>query len=337
LLAGVLAGQRIAARVEGDSTLSTRPMQRVIEPLALMGAEIESNEGRPPLTISNNGGSGSRLQGIDYALPVASAQVKSAVLLAGLRARGMTRVHEPIATRDHTERMLEAAGLKLERAAGWIGVEGGQSLQPFSLDVPGDQSSAAFLFAAVALQGGRITVRRLGVNPTRTGFLRVLEQLGCSVETSNPSVEFGEPVADVTVRGEARESVEVTPEQVPELIDELPLLALVATQAKGRTSIRGAAELRVKETDRIATTARALRALGANVQEAPDGLCIEGGQNLRGNEVSSEGDHRLAMMLAVAGTVAKGETVISGAEAARVSFPGFIDTVTRLGGRVSGV
>jgi 3-phosphoshikimate 1-carboxyvinyltransferase len=329
LLAGILAGQPFSARLTGDSSLSHRPMQRVIEPLTRMGADIRSRDGCAPLQVT-----GRPLHGIHYSLPVASAQVKSAVLLAGLFADGETSVSEPTTTRDHTERMLRSLDITVEQQNGSITLRGGQRPRPFDCDVPGDVSSAAFFFAAAVLSEGAIQVRRVGVNPTRTAFFGVLERMGARVKVENIGESMGEPVADVTVTGEIAKPIEIQEGEAAALIDELPLVALLATRACGTSTIRGAAELRVKESDRIWAVASVLGAMGADLEELPDGFVVRGPTQLRGATVSAHDDHRVAMMAAIAGGVADGETVVTGAEAAAVSFSGFASCFRQVGGRI---
>ena len=329
LLAGILAGQPFSARLTGDASLSHRPMQRVIEPLARMGADIRSQDGCAPLQVM-----GRPLHGIHYALPVASSQVKSAVLLAALFADGETSVSEPTATRDHTERMLRSLDITVEQQNGRVTLKGGQRPPPFDIEVPGDVSSAAFFFAAAVLSGGAIQVRRVGVNPTRTAFFGVLERMGARVDVETMGESMGEPVADVTVTGEIAKPIEIQEGEAAALIDELPLVALLATRARGTSTIRGAAELRVKESDRIGAVASVLRAMAADIEELPDGFVVRGPTQLCGATVSAQGDHRVAMMAAIAGCVADGETVVTGAEAAAVSFSGFASCFRQVGGRV---
>lgn len=330
LLAGILAGQAFESCLTGDESLRRRPMNRVIEPLTRMGADIRAEAGKAPLVIH-----GRPLRGIEYALPVASAQVKSSLLFAGLFAEGETTVIEPVPTRDHTERMLPVAGIEVRRDGERISLQGGNALTPLNLSVPGDVSSAAFFLAGAALTRGEVSVGDVGVNPTRTGFLRVLERMGAQVQLSNERLEGGEPVATVAVRGRVLRAVTIEAEEVPLLVDELPLVVLLATQAKGTSLIRGAGELRLKETDRIATVAAALASLGADIDDLPDGFAVRGPVKLEGAVVSSHGDHRLAMMLAMAGSIARGETVVIGADAAAVSYPGFEGDFSRLGGSIA--
>ncbi len=302
----------------GDASLSRRPMRRVAEPLRLMGAHVEGDT--PPLRIR-----GGQLQGIDYTTPVASAQIKSAVLLAGLFAEGETRVTEPAQSRDHTERMLAAMGADLSRNGLTTTVRGRRALEPFEFDVPGDISSAAFLMVAAALgPGSRLELLDLSVNPTRTGILDVFAEVGAEVAIENLRDVLGEPVADVTVRGhEQLNPFTIAGPLVPRLIDEIPVLAVLATQAEGVSVIRDASELRVKESDRIERVAAGLRAMGAAIETHPDGMTITGPTPLRATTISAEGDHRIAMAFAIAGLVADGETVIEGAESVLTSYPNF--------------
>ncbi|GAC1407485.1 MAG: 3-phosphoshikimate 1-carboxyvinyltransferase [Chloroflexota bacterium] len=329
LLLGILAGQQFRSCLSGDDSLRRRPMDRVVKPLTLMGARVQSQGGCAPLYVAP-----SSLQGIQYSLPVASAQVKSCLLLAGLFATGMTELIEPIRTRDHTERMFRAVGVDVSSREGHIYIEGGQRPQSFTISVPGDISSAAFFFAGAALSGGEVTVRNVGFNPTRIGFISVLQRMGLEVDVRDQQVEGGEPVADVTVRGSVCHPIHIEAPEVPSLVDELPLIALLATQARGRSVITGAAELRLKESDRIALVANVLGALGANVQEMPDGFVIEGPVSLKGSSVRSYGDHRLAMMLAIAGLITTGDTLVNDAQSSAVSFPNFQDALQKVGGKI---
>ena len=329
LMAGILAGQSFESRIDGDESLRRRPMSRVIDPLRAMGAEIDSDGGRLPLSIA-----GRQLRGVSYRLPVASAQVKSCILLAGLFADGKTTVEETTPSRDHTERMLRSAGVQVSVIRGEsleISLNGGQQPRGLDVTVPGDMSSAAFLFAAAGLLGTSVVVREVGTNPTRTGFLDILERMGCTISVTNEQLTGGEPVADVEVRGPVRFPVIIGPADVPALVDELPLVALLATATPGQSEVTGAAELRVKETDRIAGVATQLALLGADIKERPDGFVVTGPTPLTGSDCNSLGDHRLAMMLAVAGLCARGETVVHRAESAAVSFPAFPDVLNRLG------
>jgi 3-phosphoshikimate 1-carboxyvinyltransferase len=332
LLAGILAGQPFPSVLTGDESLRRRPMKRIIDPLEAMGATIGSDNGRAPLRIK-----GGSLQGLSYTLPMPSAQVKSAILFAGLFAKGWMRITEPIPTRDHSERLLRLVGVDLEVVDRTIVMEGGQDPRPFSLTVPGDLSSAAFLFAAATLLDSSIEVRGVGVNPQRMGFLDALCAMGAIVELRNQRNHASEPVADVRVSGRPQRPLEIGREAVPSLIDELPLIALLATCTFGETVVWGAEELRVKETDRIGAIVRELGRLGADIQEREDGFVVRGPTPLHGAICQSYGDHRIAMMLAVAGLAARGETVIEGAECAAVSFPKFVQTVRELGGALDEV
>ena len=319
LLAGLLAAQRFDSVLVGDESLSKRPMRRVIEPLETMGARIESDDGRAPLRIRG----GQALQGIDYALPVASAQIKSALLLAGLYAEGETVVREPYPTRDYTERMLSAFGVDIEFSPGFARLRGGQALRATHVAVPADFSSAAFfLVAASIVPGSELLLRRVGMNPRRTGLLHVLRAMGADIAEESAGEQGGEPVADLRVRHAPLHGIEVPVEHVPDMIDEFPALFVAAACATGATVVRGAAELRVKESDRIATMAAGLRALGMEVDETPDGATIHGGA-LRGGEVESHGDHRIAMAFAVAAQRAHGEVRIGDVANVATSFPGF--------------
>lgn len=335
LLGGILAGQPFESVLTGDESLSRRPMNRIVEPLRRMGAQVESCEGHAPLRIQ--GPSEGRLRAISYELPVPSAQVKSCVLLAGLYAEGSTTVIEPVPTRDHTERLLARLGVPIECCENTITLVGPvtRELEPFEVRVPGDLSSAAFFIAAATLlPGSELLLRDVGVNPTRTGFLDVLRRMGARIKLLNEHEEGGEPVADLLVRGTSRlQAIKLDGSELSRLIDEVPLLAVVATQAEGTTVVRGAQELRVKETDRLRAVALNLRRLGAHVEELPDGFILEGPQRLRGAQLESFGDHRIAMAFAVAGLVAEGETTIEGAEWAGISYPGFFAALERVAER----
>jgi 3-phosphoshikimate 1-carboxyvinyltransferase len=333
LLAGLLAGQRFLSVLSGAAQLRRRPMARIVKPLQSMGAVVLGRDGGrlPPLAIQ-----GGDLCGIDYALPVASAQVKSAILLAALYARGATELSVPGPARDHTERMLAAMGVVLEIGEGMVEIEPGQFLNPVDVTVPGDVSSAAYLVvAASVLPGSEITIEGVGVNPTRTGLLDILRAMGADLTLADERVMGGEPIAQLRVRGAELHGVEVGGELVVRAIDEFPVLAVAATQACGETMVRDAAELRVKETDRIATTVRELRRLGAEIEPRPDGFVVHGPTLLKGAAVNSHGDHRLAMALAVAGLAARGETVVEDTACIADSFPGFARMLASLGARVS--
>jgi 3-phosphoshikimate 1-carboxyvinyltransferase len=324
LLAGVLAPREGLFVLTGDESLSSRPMERVAEPLRRMGARIDTTDGHAPLEIE-----GAPLLAIDYTLPVASAQVKSAVLLAGLSAEGTTTVVEPAPTRDHTELMLEAAGVRVRRRPSSVSVEPARTLQLAEVDVPGDFSSAAPLLAAAALvPGGDLTVHGLGLNPRRTAFLDVLERMGARVAVFNRRRAGREPVGDVEVQHAQLVATEISSDEVPLLVDELPLVALLGTQAHGETVVHGAAELRVKESDRIEAVTDGLRACGAHIKSRRDGWTITGvPTRLRGGRVDARGDHRIAMLGAVAGLASREGVDVEGAETVAISFPGFFDLI----------
>ena len=328
LLAGLLAGQQFDTTLIGDESLSQRPMRRVIEPLACMGAKIDANEGGlPPLRICGK----RALCGIDYELPVASAQVKSAILLAGLYANGETRVREPHPTRDYTERMLAAFGWPIEFGAGWVSLSGGHRLHATQIQVPADFSSAAFfLVAATLVPGSELLLRNVGMNPRRIGLLHALRAMGADIAETNPRNLGGEPVADLRVRAAPLRGIDVPTQLVPDMIDEFPILFVAAAAASGTTRISGAAELRVKESDRIAVMATGLRALGVRVEETVDGAMIQGG-NLVGAEVDSAGDHRCAMSFTVAGLRARDPVRIGDCANVATSFPGFAELANSCG------
>jgi 3-phosphoshikimate 1-carboxyvinyltransferase len=329
LIAGVLAGQPFASTVIGDASLSRRPMRRILEPLRRMGARIEAEPGDlAPLRIAPVVG---RLQGIDYSSAVPSAQVKSCVLLAGLYAEGDTRVREAHPTRDHTERMLRAFACPLEQQGSAVLVRGGSTLRAADIAVPGDFSSAAFFLVAASLvPGSDLVLEEVGVNPLRTGLLEVLLAMGANIQIENRRQFGGEPVADLRVRHARLRGVAVPERVVADMIDEFPVLFAAAACAEGTTTIRGAGELRVKESDRIATMAAALRQLGAGVREQPDGAVIEGGV-LLGGEVDSAGDHRIAMATAVAAQLAQAPVRIHDCANVATSFPGFVSLAAQAG------
>ncbi len=330
LLLGVLAGQSFPSELGGDVSLSGRPMGRVVEPLRQMGARIDTAAGgRPPLRIRPPGRA---LHGIDYRLPVASAQIKSCLLLAGLGAAGTTCVREDQPTRDHTERMLAGFGCAPRVSAGRTSVDGGGALVATHVEVPGDLSSAAFLLVAAAgLPGSDLVVEAVGVNPTRTGVLTILGQMGASIEVLNRRESGGEAVADIHVRGSRLHGIEIEPALVPLAIDEFPALFAAAACAEGTTVVRGAAELRVKESDRIASMASVLGALGGRVRELPDGAVIEGAAELRGGSVDSAGDHRVAMASVIVALHAAAPVRIADCANVDTSFPGFIETARGCG------
>ncbi len=333
LLIGLLAGQDFFSVLAGSPQLRKRPMGRVTEPLRRMGAHIHGRErGRLlPLALS-----GASLHGVDYELPVPSAQVKTALLLAGLYADGLTVVVEPGPARDHTERMLTSMGAPIVRKGKYITSERpSASLTPLDITVPGDFSSAAFLLAAGALAAGsHLTIQRVGVNPTRVGLLEALMAMGADIQLDGWGEMAGEPTGDLHVRPAELHGVTVQGDQIVTMIDELPVFAVVATQARGDTIVRDAAELRVKETDRIATTVAELRKLGADIEELPDGFIVHGPTTLHGARVSSHGDHRLAMALTVAGLIAEGATIVEDAACASDSFPRFEEIMLRLGAKL---
>lgn len=320
LLAGLLAAQPFDSVLVGDESLSRRPMRRVTGPLARMGARIETGpDGTPPLRIHG----GQVLRGIDYVLPVASAQVKSAILLAGLYAQGTTSVTEPHPTRDYTERMLSAFGVDIEFSPGFARLRGGQRLRATDVAVPADFSSAAFfLVAASIVPGSELRLRQVGLNPRRTGLLQALRMMGADIREENAGEHGGEPVADLVVRHAPLRGIEVPVELVPDMIDEFPALFVAAACAEGPTVVRGAAELRVKESDRLAAMATGLRTLGLRVDETPDGATIHPGP-LGGGTIESHSDHRIAMAFAVAAQRAAGEVRIRDVANVATSFPGF--------------
>lgn len=337
LLAGILAGQDFEATLTGDESLRSRPMQRIIEPLEMMGAEILSNDGRPPLTIRGR----NPLRPIDYELLVASAQGKSAILLAGLNAGGQTKVVEQTPTRDHTERMLRWFGVAVEQGDApregrtFVSVKGPANFDAHDVDVPGDISSAAYFIAAAALiEGSSVEIINVGLNPSRVRFLSVVESSGLTVNGEVQREQGNEPVGLVRVEGSGapKESTDkpltIDGDHIAELIDELPLLAVIGSQLDGGIEIRNAGELRVKESDRIAATVAGLRAMGADAEEFDDGLRVGGRTRLRGARIDSRGDHRIAMSFAVAGLLAEGDTEIKDAECVSVSFPEFFELLS---------
>lgn len=335
LLAGLLAGRPFLSILTGDSSLLSRPMGRIVAPLRAMGAQIRGRDGDTlaPLTIR-----GGPLRGIDYRLPVASAQVKSALLLAGLQAEGETRLTEPAPSRDHTERMLRAMGAPLRSDGEALVLSPPGRLAPLSMRVPGDISAAAFwLIAGAVHPDAEIRLKGVGVNPTRAGVVEALRMMGADLRLESEREEDGEPRADLTVRSSRLRGVHIEGPLVVRLIDEVPVLAVAAALARGRTVIAGVAELRVKESDRVAATVEELRKLGARIEGSDDALVIEGVPALSGARCHSRGDHRLAMALAVAGLVAQGETVISGADAVSVSYPGFWDDLRALASPAAGL
>lgn len=323
LLSGVLAGRQFVARLDGDASLRLRPMQRVIEPLGRMGAQILSQNGKGTAPLEIRGGS---LQGIHYTLPIASAQVKSALILAGLQAGGVTSVEEPQQSRDHTEIMAQAFGARLKVDGRSVALEGPQCLVARDVRVPGDLSSAAFfMVAAAAIPGSELLIREVGCNPTRSGIIDILRRMGAAIELIHTRDEAREPVADLRISGRKLSGVDIGPEMVARTIDEYPVLCVAAALAQGVTTISGAKELRYKESDRIAAMTSELRKLGVRVEEREDGMKIEGRSRLQGAGVRSYGDHRIAMALAVAGLSAEGGVKIDDSACADISFPGFFD------------
>jgi 3-phosphoshikimate 1-carboxyvinyltransferase len=329
LLAGLLAGQSGRFELTGDESLQRRPVDRVAVPLAEMGGRVETAEGRPPLVIE-----GGELSAIRYELPVASAQVKSCVLHAGLYANGRTTVIEPLPTRDHTELMLVAAGAPVTRRPGRVSVGPAESLRLGEVDVPGDFSAAApFIVAATLLQGSELTIHDVGLNPRRTGLLDVLDRMGARITAFHRRRGGGEPVGDLEVHSAPLVATTVRAEEVPRMVDELPLFALAAAAARGESKVEGARELRVKETDRIETVTTSLRALGIRISASDDGFGVRGVPSRpRGGGMGSNGDHRIAMLGAVAGLASREGVDLKDAEAVAVSFPGFfelLDSVTQ--------
>jgi 3-phosphoshikimate 1-carboxyvinyltransferase len=328
LMAGILAGQAFDSALTGDDSLRLRPMNRVAVPLASMGAVIHTADGgRPPLRIRG----GQPLHGIDYVMPMASAQVKSSLLLAGLYATGQTRVTEPAPTRDHTERMLRGFGYAVRTDGPCISLSGGGRLTACDIDVPADISSATFFLVGAAIApGSDITLQHVGVNPTRIGVLNILARMGAMVELQNRREVGGEPVADIRVRGGRLRGMVIPEDQVPLAIDEFPALFIAAACAEGETVLTGAEELRVKESDRIAVMATGLRALGIDARETPDGMVIQGGA-LQGGEVDSHGDHRIAMSFAMAALRASGPITVRDCRNVATSFPDFVALATTAG------
>jgi 3-phosphoshikimate 1-carboxyvinyltransferase len=332
LLTGLLAGQAFDSVLVGDASLSQRPMRRVIDPLATMGACIESDDGRAPLRILG----AQTLRGADITLAVASAQLKSALLLAGLYANGETHVNEPHPTRDYTERMLTAFGVPCAFAPGSAAIRGGARLRATEVQVPADFSSAAFfLVAATLVPGSELVLRQVGMNPRRTGLLHLLRLMGADIDEENASVRGGEPVCDLRVRHASLHGIDVPVDLVPDMIDEFPVLFVAAACARGATTVTGAVELRVKESDRIAVMASGLRALGIRIDEMPDGATIHGGALHGSAEVlDSHGDHRIAMAFAVAAQMAAGDVMIGDVANVATSFPGFDALVRGVGFRL---
>ncbi len=328
LISGILAAQDFDVTLTGDESIQKRPMKRIIDPLSLMGAEIESVRGNgcAPLHIT-----GAPLHGISYSTPVASAQVKSAILLAGLYADGETRVTEPAPSRNHTELMLSSFGADVRTEGTTVTIRQAEELYGQKIQVPGDISSAAFFIAAgLLIPGSEILLKNVGVNPTRDGVLRVFRRMGGSIETTALSSGAGEPAADLLVKASRLHGVEIGGEEIPSLIDEIPVIAAAACFADGVTVIRDAAELKVKESNRIAAMTENLRAMGADVTETEDGMIIRGGRPLHGAVIDSRNDHRIAMTFAVAALAAEGETSIPQWDCVNISYPGFLEDLRKL-------
>ena len=328
LLTGLLSGQNFYSVLNGDNSIKKRPMKRVIQPLRLMGAEIWGREDGhfAPLSIK-----GSQLNPFQYTLPVASAQVKSALLLAGLYTNGETVIIEPLSSMDHTERMLEIMQADIKMSSPEITIKGGIELKSTDIFIPGDISSAAYFIAAASiLKDSQIIIKQVGVNPTRTGIVEILKKIGTKIDLLNYHIKSNEPQADLKIEYSELKRVEINQEDVPSLIDELPLIAIVATQAQGKTVVSGARELRVKETDRIKAIVSELKKMGADIEEKEDGFVVNGPTGLQGAVCESYNDHRIAMSLAVAALLAEGKSVIKNSECIDISFPGFEKTLQNL-------
>lgn len=328
LMAGLMSGQSFDAVLIGDESLSSRPMERVAKPLRAMGAKIETSEGgRPPMKIYG----GQTLSGIRYESPVASAQVKSSLLLAGMYAKGKTTVIEPGITRDHTERMLESFGYPLEKIGLTVTIEGGHTLTATNITIPADISSAAFFMVAGSITpGSDLLLQDVGINPTRVGVITILQQMGADLQIMNQRRMGGEPIADIRVRYAKLNGIEIPEDQVPLAIDEFPVLFIAAACAKGTTTLRHAEELRVKESDRIQAMADGLRTLGVKNETLPDGIIIQGGP-IKSGQVNSKTDHRIAMSFTVAGNVAEGPILIRDCQNVATSFPGFVESCRSIG------
>ncbi len=328
LLAGLLSGQDFYSVLNGDDSIRKRPMQRVIKPLKLMGANIRGNESNQLAPLNIIGG---KLIPIEYTLPIPSAQVKSAIMLAGLYADGETVINEPIRCRDHTERMFGIMQADMEISSQKIKIRGGKELQGTNIFIPGDISSAAyFIVAAILVKGSKITINQVGVNPTRIGMIEMLKKRGTKIKILNHQVKSNEPQADLKICYSELKGIVIKEEEVPLLIDELPLIAVLATQAHGRTTVNGANELRAKETDRIKAIVNELRKMNADIEEKEDGFIVNGPKKLKGAICNSYNDHRIAMSLAVAALLAEGKTVIKNSECIDISFPGFVKTLQKL-------
>ncbi len=323
---GVLAGRNIEATLTGDHSLVKRPMKRVSEPLRLMGAQFKlTNDNFAPLTVI-----GGKIHGIEYSLKIASAQIKTAIMMAAVTAEGVTKLSGEIGSRDHTERLLPHFGCQVQTSATEIRIVGGQTLKGNTLQVPGDPSTAAFWIGAASLiPGAELEMKNISLNPTRTGFIEVLKRMGADIETEL-TTEHPEPVGTVRVKYAPLKGIAVSKEEIPSLIDEVPLLAVLATQASGITTVHGAEELRVKESDRLEAVAVNLRAMGCEIEVYDDGFKIEGKQNLKGADIQSYHDHRIAMAFSIAALVSDGETHVHDAECVSISYPGFYEHLKEL-------
>ncbi|MGR3777613.1 3-phosphoshikimate 1-carboxyvinyltransferase [Bacillus paramycoides] len=328
LMLGILSNTPFHSTIIGDESIGKRPMKRVTDPLSKMHAQIDGRENGQYTPLSIRGG---RVKGIHYHAPVASAQVKSAVLLAGLQGEGVTTVTEPMQSRDHTERMLRAFGCTVEVNERTVSLQGGQQLKGTEIKVPGDISSAAFFLVAGAIvQNSKLVLKNVGLNPTRTGILDVLTKMGARISIDNIRNEEFEPCGDITIETSKLKGIEIGGSLIPRLIDEIPVIALLATQAEGITVIKDAEELKVKETNRIDTVVDELGKLGAKIEATPDGMIIYGKQDLKGNTVNSHGDHRIGMMLAIASCIVNGEVKIENSDAVAVSYPKFFEQLAAL-------
>lgn len=334
LMSGILSSCPFLTEITGDDSLQSRPMHRIIEPLTMMGAEISGSRNQrhlqdeyPPLKIKGK----YPLKPITYSLPVASAQVKSAILLAGLFADGETTIIEPLPSRDHTERMLSFLGVPLKKRENQISLSGPLNLQAQDLEIVGDFSAASFFLSlALALSNSKIKIGNVGINPSRTGFLQIVKKMGGKINLLNQKEISGEPVADIFAESSKLHSISLEKEDIPLMIDEIPIFVLLATQAEGISEISGAEELRYKESDRIETISSQLNLLGAKIKVKPDGLVIQGPTKLKGAQVKSFNDHRIALTLIIAGLIAEGETIIEGIDCIKISFPNFRETLSQL-------
>ncbi len=327
LVSGILSGQDFSSSITGDESIKKRPMKRIIQPLRQMGAEITASEDNyPPLNIV-----GKPLHAINYNLPIASAQVKSCILLAGLFSHGETSIIEPFKSRDHTERMLNFLGADIRVAGLTVTISGKKEIKAKNIIIPGDVSSASFFMVAAAItENSQLTIKNVGLNPTRTGIISILKAMGADIEEQNKKEVCNEPVGDLFIKSSRLCAIKIGKESIPGLIDEIPILAVAATQAKGVTEIKGAEELRVKESDRIKVMSSELSKMGAKIEEKKDGMLIYGPTKLKGCQLDSYGDHRVAMALTIAGLVASGKTVIDNTDCINTSFPGFEEILRRV-------